>query len=70
MSDVVLKAFNTEIRRLRVGDIVTAKDDLTPHSLESLKAQGFIGLKDAPAAAKSSRFSGSRSTTSNDAAST
>lgn len=56
MTNVVLKAINTETRRLRIGDAVGESDDLTPHNFSDLKSRGFIGSKDAPVSVPS-RFS-------------
>lgn len=55
MSYVVIKAFQTTLRRLKVGDAVNDGDELAPHTVESLKDAGLIGVEteSSPAAAPS-----------------
>lgn len=55
MGDVVLRAINTETRRLCVGDPVSETDDLAPHTFAGLKERGFIGSQDQPAPARFAR---------------
>ena len=45
MDHIIAKAINTVNRRLRVGDLVSAADELAPHSFDVLKARGFIAEK-------------------------
>lgn len=44
MSITVKKAFNTTLQRFKEGDAVPADADLSPHTIESLKAGGFIAV--------------------------
>lgn len=59
MDYVVAKPFQTTLRRLAVGATVNDGDDLSPHSIESLRAAGLIAAQKAdeplPAAAPPSR---------------
>lgn len=48
---VVKKAFNTVNRRLKVGDTVTAADDLHPFTLSDRVDGGFLEMKRDEAAA-------------------
>lgn len=42
MSHVISKAINTTTSRLKVGQPVSAGDDLAPHRFDDLLARGFI----------------------------
>lgn len=44
MMTTVKKPFNTPLRRWVEGDKVHADADLAPHTIESLKAGGFIAV--------------------------
>lgn len=38
----VMKPFTTRLRRFRAGDEVSPREDLTPHTFDSLKSAGYI----------------------------
>lgn len=42
MSHTVAKPFNTATQRFKVGSVVNDGDDLVPHTIDSLKAGGFV----------------------------
>lgn len=37
-----IKPFNTRFRRFSAGDEVKPEDDLSPHTIDSLKAAGLL----------------------------
>lgn len=43
LTNIVLKSFNSTLRRFPLGATVSDSDDFTPHSYEDLKTRGFIG---------------------------
>lgn len=47
MEHVIAKAITTASRRLKVGDPVSADENLSPHTFDDLKARGFISPKQA-----------------------
>jgi hypothetical protein len=57
MSNLVRKAFATTLRRFKPGDQVADGEDLSPHTIDSLKAAGLVGeppaAKPAPQATSS-----------------
>lgn len=52
MTYKVVKPFNTALQRFAVGASVSAADDLSPHSIDSLRDGKFIA-SDAPEPRKS-----------------
>lgn len=40
---IVLKPFNSTLRRFKAGDHVSENDDLSPHSFAGLTVRKFIG---------------------------
>lgn len=42
MMATVKQPFTTQLRRFRAGDEVSPRDDLSPHTFESLRDAGYI----------------------------
>lgn len=42
MMATVKQSFATHLRRFRAGDEVSPRDDLTPHTFDSLRDAGYI----------------------------